>query len=114
MNYPGGEAFRRLHAEETPGRAHVDVPAAMTGVSRFGEARDADSGWSYSKIEGLGVEDFAKHGFEYLLNAHERVPGYDVAFVVDGYAGLRLDLKSAPAVLRVKTKPVIYVHRRIV
>ena len=86
----------------------------MTGVSRFGEARDADSGWSYSKIEGLGVEDFAKHGFEYLLNAHERVPGYDVAFVVDGYAGLRLDLKSAPAVLRVKTKPVIYVHRRIV
>ncbi len=114
VNYPGGEAFRRLHAEETPGRAHVDIPAAMTGVSRFGEARDADSGWSYSKIEGLGVEDFAKHGFEYLLNAHERVPGYDVAFVVDGYAGLRLDLKSAPAVLRVKTKPVIYVHRRIV
>lgn len=116
VNYPGGVAFHRLHHDANvaprPGSVHVDVPAAMTGVSRFGEAASASSGWSYSKTEGLSVSAFADHGFDYLLNAHEHVPGYEVAFVADGYAGLAVDVKSAPSVLRVKTKPEIYVHRR--
>jgi len=76
------------------------------------KAASASSGWSYSKTEGLSVSAFADHGFDYLLNAHEHVPGYEVAFVADGYAGLAVDVKSAPSVLRVKTKPEIYVHRR--
>ncbi len=49
-NYPGGVAFAALHASRAgaPGLVHVDAAAAMTGVSRFGEAAAA-RGWAYSK-----------------------------------------------------------------
>ena len=33
-NYPGGESMRWLHLNESPGSVHIDVPSAMTGVSR--------------------------------------------------------------------------------
>jgi hypothetical protein len=85
----------------------------MTGVSRFGEARP-NSGWSYSKEEGLRVDEFATRNFDYLINAHDSVPGYEVADVVHAYAGLRLDLKSLPKVLVIRTRPEIYIHRRLV
>lgn len=117
VNYPGGVAFQRLHGDASiapkPGSVHVDVPAAMTGVSRFGEAKP-NSGWSYSKEEGLRVDEFAARDFDYLINAHDAVPGYEVADVVHAYAGLRLDLKSPPKVLGVQTRPEIYIHRRLV
>lgn len=117
VNYPGGVAFQSLHGDASiapkPGSVHVDVPAAMTGVSRFGEAKP-NSGWSYSKEEGLRVDEFAARDFDYLINAHDAVPGYEVADVVHAYAGLRLDLKSPPKVLGVQTRPEIYIHRRLV
>ena len=48
-NYPGGNAFARLHqlgkAKQFQHiKVHIDVPAAMTGVSRFGQLYPA---WSY-------------------------------------------------------------------
>jgi hypothetical protein len=66
-NYPGGAALvelHRLHAAAAGGSStsaapsvHVDVLAAMTGVSRFGEHAPATN-WTYSKqvhapIQGL-------------------------------------------------------------
>ena len=47
--YEGGEAFMHLHQvfeseREMHRSVHVDVPAAMTGVSRFGEEFSA---WGY-------------------------------------------------------------------
>ena len=115
VNYPGGEAFHRLHHDAIvaprPGRVHVDVPAAMTGVSRFGESASASSGWSYSKIEDVGVDDFYDLDFDYLLNAHKVVPGYDAVYVASGYDGMRVDLRMFPP-LRAKTKPEIFIHRR--
>lgn len=55
MNYPGGWAFERLHklyenSSAVPQRLHVGVKAAMTGVSRYGEAYSA---WEYSKDESI-------------------------------------------------------------
>jgi len=113
VNYPGGVAFHRLHHDAAiapvPGFVHIDVPAAMTGVSRFGEAPEG-RGWTYSKEENIPIEAFQAKEFDYLLNAHERVPGYDVVHVENGYAGLKFDVKAP---LRfVKTKPEIYIHRK--
>lgn len=49
LNYPGGQAFTRLHEltgseRHLPRTVHIDVPSAMTGVSRFGEEFSA---WTY-------------------------------------------------------------------
>ncbi|KAJ8525434.1 hypothetical protein ON010_g15680 [Phytophthora cinnamomi] len=72
INYPGGEAFVRLHQvglseRGLPRNVHIDVPAAMTGVSRFGEEFPA---WSYSKDESLTtVEQLTQ--FDYLLTAKD-------------------------------------------
>jgi len=117
VNYPGGVAFQRLHDDANiapkPGSVHVDVPAAMTGVSRFGEAK-TNSGWSYSKEEGLSLDEFAARDFDYLINAHDSVPGYEVADVVHAYAGLQIDFKSSPKALGVRKRAEIYIHRRLV
>jgi alpha-1,6-mannosyltransferase len=61
-NYPGGNAFTALHSQTfrqrylkdggSNLRIHIDVPPAMTGVTRFGQRRD----WSYSKEEGVDVD----------------------------------------------------------
>ncbi|OWZ09076.1 Dolichyl-P-Man:Man(7)GlcNAc(2)-PP-dolichyl-alpha-1,6-mannosyltransferase [Phytophthora megakarya] len=71
-NYPGGEAFVRLHqiaAKERnlPRSVHIDVPAAMTGVSRFGEEFSA---WSYSKDESVTTLDQLTQ-FDYLLTGKD-------------------------------------------
>ncbi|KAG7401300.1 dolichyl-P-Man:Man(7)GlcNAc(2)-PP-dolichol alpha-1,6-mannosyltransferase [Phytophthora boehmeriae] len=70
VNYPGGEAFMRLHyiglrERDLARTVHIDVPAAMTGVSRFGEEFPA---WSYSKDESvITPEQLAR--YDYLLTA---------------------------------------------
>ncbi|KAG1693827.1 hypothetical protein DVH05_022929 [Phytophthora capsici] len=72
VNYPGGEAFKRLHQialidRDLPRSVHIDVPAAMTGVSRFGEEFPA---WRYSKDESVTtVEQLVQ--FDYLLTAKD-------------------------------------------
>ncbi|CAI5722013.1 unnamed protein product [Hyaloperonospora brassicae] len=93
-NYPGGEAFMHLHQAFKSERGmhrsvHVDVPAAMTGVSRFGEEFSA---WGYSKDESLtSVEQLAK--FDYILTAadpasFEEMFEYVAGF--DAFSGIQI------------------------
>ena len=110
-NYPGGVALARLHRTPgvAPGLVHVDAAAATTGVSRFGEV--AGGGWSYSKEEGVALEDMAGKGYDYLVSGEPSVEGYRVVEAVEGFARLELRPTAFPP-LRAVTEPRIYVHER--
>ncbi|CAI5738220.1 unnamed protein product [Peronospora farinosa] len=93
-NYPGGEAFVRLHQVAVNERGlhrsvHIDVPAAMTGVSRFGEEFPA---WRYSKDESLTtVDQLVK--FDYLLTAKDSAlleEGFQHIANFDSFAGVEI------------------------
>lgn len=112
-NYPGGVAFARLHARaDTPGAVHVDAAAAMTGVSRFGQA--VGDGWSYSKDETLDGDDVAGAGFDWAVSGKPVLRGFEVVDVVEGYAGMRLvRWKGLPVGIRVAKAPAMWIHARV-
>ena len=128
-NYPGGEAFAATHAAETsreafrekPTRVHVDVAAAMTGASRFGESVFQDA-FVYSKREDLTLEAFQSlpesKAFDVLLSGSDFVPGYEAEAVHEGYAGTRIVWRrlfgfvEAPVWVATRTKPAVWTHRR--
>ncbi|KUF80147.1 Dol-P-Man:Man(7)GlcNAc(2)-PP-Dol alpha-1 [Phytophthora nicotianae] len=111
-NYPGGEAFVRLHQIATkehdlPRSVHIDVPAAMTGVSRFGEEFSA---WRYSKDESMTTVEHLKQ-FDYLLTAKDPTPleddfQYIAGFSVFDGVGL-VDHR-----ITLKTKKLIFLMRK--
>ena len=149
-NYPGGEAFAAMHAAETharlgndkktPTRVHVDVAAAQTGVSRFGESvHKGSDAFVYSKRERVAfIEtsfddenpsdadsdadafDDAFDDFDVLLSGEPRVPGYDVVATHEGYAGMALVKRRLAAFgvgvvfpwVAPRTTPAIWTHRR--
>lgn len=79
-NYPGGHALHELHkwqasnvtGSKGPFSVHINVLPAMTGVSRFGELGDP---WTYSKEEGIPLEELCHHGFTHLLSTVPNVTG---------------------------------------
>uniref|UniRef100_A0A7S2RN23 Mannosyltransferase n=1 Tax=Rhizochromulina marina TaxID=1034831 RepID=A0A7S2RN23_9STRA len=116
-NYPGGHALVQAHQllDHVPrASVHIDVAAAMSGVSRFGELRRA-SGWTYSKDESLvQPEDFSK--FDVLVTGdpapYLRLSTFHTIHEEHGYAGLTFRgvkglFELAP--LEVKTDPKIFV-----
>ena len=138
-NYPGGDAFRALHADVHGGgggggpvAVHIDVAAAQQGVSRYGEARPGPgqtyqsqhaagkppaggAGWRYSKAEGLvpGRDgDAAFLGFDYLLTGDPAPHTDSGAFEVAAAArGFpRIKLGLPPFV---ETRDAIFVLRRV-
>lgn len=146
VNYPGGAALARLHAlgglggggETTstrdaaafppshwPPTVHIDVAAAQTGITRFGEA-GLGQGWRYLKAEGLSPAGLAGEGVTHLVSGARSVPGFVALEAVPGFAGLAWPVGKAPArVLRrlvrelkapweVVTEEAIFLHRRAV
>jgi hypothetical protein len=86
---------------------HIDVAAAETGVSRFGEAWSVLRGWRYDKSENLTRPlDFAR--FDYLLteNATRHADLFEVLETIHTY--VRVDWRS----LRIVRKPFLFIMRR--
>ncbi|TMW65025.1 hypothetical protein Poli38472_009192 [Pythium oligandrum] len=112
LNYPGGEAFVRLHhvaygERELPRTVHIDVPAAMTGVSRFGEEFEA---WSYSKDESLLTAQDLVH-FDYLLTAKDPELLRERFEVVDAIESFH-HVQFQPFPPRIITEKSIYILRK--
>lgn len=82
-------------------RVHIDVKAAMTGVSRFGHLRQGD--WVYDKTEGLSTDERAKYDVLLTEDATPFEASHRIvhaASVVDGFD---------TSALRLRFKPDIYV-----
>ncbi|CAK4023763.1 glycosyltransferase family 22 [Lecanosticta acicola] len=80
LNYPGGEALRRLHDiapsdQRVPVRVFLDNLACQTGVTRF---QQIDPDWEYDKTEDQEklLDPMFWQQFDYVLAEHpERVIG---------------------------------------
>jgi len=122
LNYPGGEAFERLHHIcRQPGaqchsdgtnvtKVHISVPPAQTGVSRFGE--DVTDAFAYSKVEAWSATNKPSK-FDWLLTGEDGPEKYNthtVGFTVMGFHRVKLSLEY-PFIKFVVT-PKIYGLRR--
>jgi hypothetical protein len=105
---------------------HVDVAAAQTGASRFGESAFPDA-FVYSKREGIPRDAFQTLpdvvAFDVLITGEPFVPGYEPEAVHEGYAGTRTTRRrlsllgvakvSVPVWVETRTTPAIWTHRRV-
>ena len=111
-NYPGGTALQILLSERANDlsertNVHVDVAAAMTGVSLFGQ-RAAGPHWTFVKAgyeaENKAGGDFTN--FTYLLSENKDVEGFHVLATASGNP--RLNWRRG----RIDTADGIYVLER--
>nr|CAG4648605.1 EOG090X04MD [Polyphemus pediculus] len=116
-NYPGGEALVKLHQLESADSnltVHIDVLAAQTGVSRFGQL---NSNWRYDKTENLRpgsrelrmfshliVEAKNKHAF----NMRPYAKTHDILTHIDGFSHIRSTYIHFPPI-RIKYKPCLFI-----
>eukprot|EP00892_Ulva_mutabilis_P010521 jgi/Ulvmu1/7841/UM004_0071.1 len=126
-NYPGGHALAWLHENAdkllavqdssvpgscAPVRVHMDTPACMTGVTRFGQVMPH---WQYSKTESMKMKQIQAEEFDFLISAAHEVPGYTMVHAVLGFD--RVSLRPRSEWLRtlwpiqVNTSPKIFIHR---
>ncbi|KAF9169245.1 dolichyl-P-Man:Man(7)GlcNAc(2)-PP-dolichol alpha-1,6-mannosyltransferase [Mortierella sp. AD010] len=94
-NYPGGVALQRLHELDlhrfAAAYVHIDVAAAETGCSRFGEigSQATPYPWTYSKNESHTSRKDYLH-YTHLLTSTPEFHEHDFIILeqIDGYAGL--------------------------
>lgn len=86
---------------------HIDVPAAMTGVSRFLQLRPDIT---YSKVENLNEEELLAMNFTYLITSKPQVQGYQEIGFAEGFSHLQAEGFR----LRVVTQPLIFIWERVV
>lgn len=141
INYPGGAAFARFHAEACgggdgggigggsgggcrsggagpPTAVHIAVPPAQTGVSRFGESASSSSSsgrgrFVYSKVEAW-TSSVTPLSFEWLLTGEDGPELYAATHEV-GFVTEGFDgvgfSKQWPFVT-IRTAPKVYALRR--
>ncbi|SCU92897.1 LAFA_0F13564g1_1 [Lachancea sp. 'fantastica'] len=102
LNYPGGEALAQfnnyvLENNIKGATVHMDVPACMTGITKFGEL-DEKFNIHYDKTETLSAQRRAWPTFDYLISAisepkHFTVPGenaWEPLHTTRAFSGIRL------------------------
>lgn len=85
-NYPGGDALNMVHQivdKNDNVHLHISVPAAMTGVTRFGQI---NANWIYNKTEDLSIEEIVNSNFTHLLSIEDNIPSFHVIGETAGYA----------------------------
>jgi len=119
-NYPGGVALRRIQAlycdDPAPRSLHVDVAAATTGASRFGQEFDH---WVYDKRENIAdAVDYAAYDLRIAqldprddADAESRRRYFTDLATVDGYAGLAL-ATTWPFIVHRRTPALALLERR--
>ncbi|KAI8102446.1 hypothetical protein M9435_006047 [Picochlorum sp. BPE23] len=130
-NYPGGDAMITLqrHVEDRRSpdtvslSVHIDTLAATTGVSRFlQEPKIGGIQVEYSKQEGLSLDAYRHHSFDYLLNEHPDIPGYTLIDTIQAFhavqlcggAGIRGAIQcmlALKAPLEFISKDTLYIHQ---
>lgn len=122
-NYPGGTALEHLknHFEATSEMSghhatkwqdvhvHIDVAAAMTGVSLFGQRSVTDLypiQMSKSGYEAENDTNDPSRSYTHLLSEEQSVRGYHIVDTIDGFP--RLDKRN----LRIITNPAIHIFER--
>jgi len=116
-NYPGGEALAKLHQLETVDAnvtVHIDVAAAQTGVSRFGQLHHH---WRYDKTENLRPGCRPLRMFTHLIvEASSRssvslrpyVRTHEIQGHVEGFSHIRSSYIHFPPI-RIKYKPSFFI-----
>ena len=122
-NYPGGTALEHLknHFEATSEisghharkwqdvHVHIDVAAAMTGVSLFGQRSVTDLYPIQISKSGYEAENVSKdpsRSYTHLLSEEQSVRGYHIVDTIEGFP--RLDKRN----LRIVTNPAIHIFEK--
>jgi alpha-1,6-mannosyltransferase len=119
-NYPGGVALdqlrRHLKATTTTTwesvNVHIDVAAAMTGVSLFGQRHTSSvSSDGIIRMEKSGYEEGNRNrdsfaAFTHILSDQQSIQGYHILYSIPGHP--RLDLRN----FRIETQDAIYILER--
>ena len=122
MCFSGGQAFQFYHQnmstisqiQSRPSIVHIDVYAAQTGVSRFGQILDQERGWiTYDKTEDLA--EFNKFDHLIMENNSTKIDRlkkvFHVAKEIDSYAGINIDYSKFPPLV-IKSRPSIVIMEK--
>ncbi|KAL3188102.1 hypothetical protein MRX96_004323 [Rhipicephalus microplus] len=116
----GGYALKKLHEIEAGlpvANIHIDVFAAQTGVSRFGELNPH---WRYNKTENLAPGGLEMQSFTHLIMEGKSIHSssvvpyrdtHELLATVEGYSHVRLNYAALPLV-HVRTRPRVLILRR--
>jgi alpha-1,6-mannosyltransferase len=119
-NYPGGSALAMMRPmlfqngvcrSTTKPLIHISNLAATTGASRFGQLEECAR---YSKQEGIAVDQYHLHPFDYLISETPTVPGFTPVPSMDpvrGFTKLARNFRQFPPV-EVGVEPMLWVMER--